>query len=188
MTDALHDGRIRAWCLGLGTDPLTFATDLLTVVVIDAPLYDDLFGGAVADNAEGAVLPPRPFTAESVDRLLGEHPVQAAGVALLRLARAHANTLLGAFPAGRLPGPLPGRPFTSRAFQPGVYQPRSRHSSRCGRSAPSVVSLPCPGYTHVSSGSGPKSFSDTSLNSDWKRSGSFCVLPTPPGKTITSEG
>jgi hypothetical protein len=26
-----------------------------------------------------------------------------------------------------------------------TYQPRSRHSSRCGRSAPSVVSPPCPG-------------------------------------------
>lgn len=25
------------------------------------------------------------------------------------------------------------------------YQPRSRHSSRCGRSAPMVASLPCPG-------------------------------------------
>lgn len=25
------------------------------------------------------------------------------------------------------------------------HQPRSRHSARCGRSAPSVVSLPCPG-------------------------------------------
>jgi hypothetical protein len=26
-----------------------------------------------------------------------------------------------------------------------AHQPRSRHSDRCGRSAPSVVSLPCPG-------------------------------------------
>ena len=25
------------------------------------------------------------------------------------------------------------------------HQPRARHSPRCGRSAPSVVSLPCPG-------------------------------------------
>jgi hypothetical protein len=103
MTDALNDGRIRAWCLGLGTDPLTFAMDLLTVVVIDAPLYDDLFGGAVADNAEGTVLPLRPFTQESVDRLLGEHPVQAAGAALLTLARAHASVLLGALPAALAP-------------------------------------------------------------------------------------
>ena len=38
MTDGLADGRVRAWCLGIGADPLTFALDLLAVVVIDAPL------------------------------------------------------------------------------------------------------------------------------------------------------
>lgn len=32
------------------------------------------------------------------------------------------------------------------------YQPRSIHSSRCGRSRPMVVGLPCPGNTSVSSG------------------------------------
>jgi hypothetical protein len=91
---APEDGRIRAWCLGLGTDPLTFAMDLLTVVVIDAPLYDDLFAAAVSDNAEGEVLPLRPFTAESVAGLVGNHPVQAAGAALLTLALQHRATLL----------------------------------------------------------------------------------------------
>jgi hypothetical protein len=91
---APEDGRIRAWCLGLGTDPLTFAMDLLTVVVIDAPLYDDLFAAAVSDNAEGEVLPLRPFTAESVAGLVGNHPVQAAGAALLTLALQHRAALL----------------------------------------------------------------------------------------------
>ena len=95
MTDALEDGQIRAWCLGLGADPLTLAMDLLTVVVIDAPLYDDLFGAAVTDNAEGTVLPLRPFTPESVGALLAGHPVQAAGAALLTLALAHRAVLLG---------------------------------------------------------------------------------------------
>jgi hypothetical protein len=99
MTDALAgdapDGaRIRAWCLGLGADPLTFAMDLLTVVVIDAPLYDDLFGAAVSGNAEGTVLPLRPFTEASVADLVGSHPVQAAGAALLTLAVAHQGVLL----------------------------------------------------------------------------------------------
>ena len=46
MTGGLADGPVRAWCLGLGTDPLTFAIDLLAVVVIDAPLFDELFGRA----------------------------------------------------------------------------------------------------------------------------------------------
>jgi hypothetical protein len=94
MTDALKDGRIRAYCLGLGADPLTFALDLLAVVVIDAPLYDDLFGDLVSDNAEGTVLKPRPFDEPAVTELLARHPVQAAGAALLTLAIRHKRVLL----------------------------------------------------------------------------------------------
>jgi hypothetical protein len=94
MTDGLADGRVRAWCLGLGADPLTFALDLLAVVVIDAPLYDDLFGGMVTDNAEGRVISPRPFDEPSVRPLLEDAPLQAAGAALLRLAWRHRDTLL----------------------------------------------------------------------------------------------
>ena len=94
MTTAREDGRIRSYCLGLGADPLTFAVDLLAVVVIDASLYNDLFGGAVADNAEGSVLPPRPFDEETVADLTARHPVQAAGEALLKLAVAHRDVLL----------------------------------------------------------------------------------------------
>lgn len=92
--DASDGARIRAWCLGLGADPLTFAMDLLTVVVIDAPLYDELFGAVVSGNAEGTVLPLRPFTAESVTDLVANHPVQAAGAALLTLALRHRAAIL----------------------------------------------------------------------------------------------
>lgn len=88
MTDALADGRARAWCLGLGADPLTFALDLLAVVVLDVPLYDDLFGAMVAANAEGRVLGPHPFDEPSVTRLLRDAPFQAAAEALLTLALA----------------------------------------------------------------------------------------------------
>ena len=94
MTDALADGRIRAWCLGLGADPLTFALDLLAVVVIDAPLYDDLFGELVDANAEGRVIKPRPFDERSVAELLAGTPLQAAAAALLTLALAHRDALL----------------------------------------------------------------------------------------------
>ena len=95
MTGGLADGRVRAWCLGLGADPLTFAIDLLAVVVIDAPLYDDLFGAAVDVNAEGRVTGPRPFDHASVSALLRDAPLQAAAEALLTLALAHRDTLLG---------------------------------------------------------------------------------------------
>jgi hypothetical protein len=94
MTDGLADGRVRAWCLGLGADPLTFALDLLAVVVIDAPLYDDLFGELVDANAEGRVIRPRPFDEPSVTELLNDTPLQAAAAALLTLALAHRNALL----------------------------------------------------------------------------------------------
>src|ERR1700758_1247318 len=59
----------------------------------------------------------------------------------------------------------------------GSHQPRSRHSPRCGRSVPSVVSLPCPGYTQVASGSGPNRRSVTSVSSEVKSAGEL-VLPT----------
>jgi hypothetical protein len=94
MTAERGAGRIRLYCLGLGTDPLTFSMDLLTVAVIDAPVYDDLFGGLVRANAEGTVLPSRRFDAPTITELTTRHPVQAAGAALLRLAVAHQAILL----------------------------------------------------------------------------------------------
>jgi hypothetical protein len=94
MTDALASGEIRAYCLGLGTDPLTFALDLLAVVVIDAPLYDELFGALVCDNAEGLVIAPRPFDAAAIKELTTNAPLQAAAAALLTLAHAHRDVLL----------------------------------------------------------------------------------------------
>jgi hypothetical protein len=95
LTDGLADGTVRAWCLGLGADPLTFALDLLAVVVIDAPLYDDLFGDMVHDNAEGRIIEPRPFDVPSVTELVTATPLQAAAAGLLRLALTHREVLLG---------------------------------------------------------------------------------------------
>jgi hypothetical protein len=93
MTDALDSGRIRAWCLGLGVDPLSFATDLLTVVVIDGELFGELFGDDVRCNAEGRVLAAREFTASVVEQTVAGQPMQAAGAALLRLACTHRDAL-----------------------------------------------------------------------------------------------
>jgi hypothetical protein len=98
MADALDRGQIRVWCLGLGTDPLTYATDLLTVAVIDSRVFDDLFSLSPRRNAEGSVLAAREFTAHVVDRVVTGEPVQAAGAAVLRLAWQHRETLLGRRP------------------------------------------------------------------------------------------
>jgi hypothetical protein len=86
LEQARQDGHVTVHCHGLGVDPLTFVTDLLTTVVIDAPIFDALFGDAITGNAEGRVLDRQPFTPDTVERILAVHPMQAAGAALLRLA------------------------------------------------------------------------------------------------------
>jgi hypothetical protein len=62
--------------------------------VIDAPLFDELFGELAERNAEGTVLKPRPFDEATVAELTTREPVQAAGAALLKLAIAHRHLLL----------------------------------------------------------------------------------------------
>jgi hypothetical protein len=95
MTEALEGGQIRVWCLGLGVDPLSYATDLLTVAVIDSPIFDELFSLHPRRNTEGQVLAAREFTAGVIDRLVTRDPVQAAGAAVLRLAWTHREVLTG---------------------------------------------------------------------------------------------
>jgi hypothetical protein len=94
LTRALDTARVRAFCVGIGVDPLTFATDILTVVTLDAPLYDELFGQVAAANVEGSILPAVPFTAEIVEQYASSEPTQAAGAGLLRLAWRHRRFLL----------------------------------------------------------------------------------------------
>jgi hypothetical protein len=94
LTQALDTAQVRVFCLGIGVDPLTFATDILTVVTIDAPLYDELFGAIIETNTEGSITPTVPFIAETIERYAITEPMQAAGAGLLRLAWRHRSTLL----------------------------------------------------------------------------------------------
>jgi hypothetical protein len=94
LTSALRNGQLRTYCLGLGADPLTFATDILTVAVFDAPLYDELFQQLVTANVEGAILSALPFRHDVIERYTRHGPTQAAGAALLRRAWRHARRLL----------------------------------------------------------------------------------------------
>ncbi|WP_394617017.1 hypothetical protein JNUCC0626_46650 [Lentzea sp. JNUCC 0626] len=84
----------RVFYLGMGVDPLTFATDMLTVAVIEASRFDALFGELVSHNEEGQVLRGLPFTAANVERFVHREPTQAAGAALLSLAWQHREALL----------------------------------------------------------------------------------------------
>ena len=98
-------GRMRIYALGMGADPLTLATDLLTVAIIDADLWDELAGDMVTSNPEGQLAQPRdtrvhssrlfPFTATSIDRLIQDYPLEISGAALLRLAWEHRHFLIG---------------------------------------------------------------------------------------------
>ncbi|MEU3464294.1 hypothetical protein ABZ721_30600 [Streptomyces sp. NPDC006733] len=97
-------GRVRTYALGLGTDPLTLATDLLTVMVIDSGLWDDLAVAMVTANTEGRLARPEgsaspastlfPFTETGIDRTVQDLPLEVAGAALLRLAWHHRRFLL----------------------------------------------------------------------------------------------
>ncbi|GIH59833.1 hypothetical protein Msi02_06500 [Microbispora siamensis] len=94
LTDAREDGRVRSLVLGVGVDPLTFATDFLTVTVLEAETFDAVFGDVAAANSEGQVVGRVPFDAETVRRYVRDEPMQAAGAAVLDLAWRHREALL----------------------------------------------------------------------------------------------
>ncbi len=102
MSAGLREGSIRAYCFGLGVDPLTLATDLLAAVVVDAPVFDEVFGSLVATNAEGELVgsdsldsvPGVPFVESEVHRLTRREPMQAAGAAAIASAWRHRNLVL----------------------------------------------------------------------------------------------
>jgi hypothetical protein len=102
LAGARRAGRLRVYWLGLGTDPLTLATDMLTVAVFDADLFDATFAGLVGANAEGHIVGPDAagaavgvaFKAPKIDRFTADEPMQPAGAALLRLAWEHRDVLL----------------------------------------------------------------------------------------------
>jgi DNA-binding winged helix-turn-helix (wHTH) protein len=98
---AREAGQLAVWCFGLGTDPLTLATDVLVAAVFRADVFDALFGQLVAANDEGRVvswagLTSVPFTAGVVHRFAGgSEPMQPAGASVLELAWRHRARLLG---------------------------------------------------------------------------------------------
>jgi hypothetical protein len=102
LTSARHGGRLRVLCFGLGVDPLGLGVDLLTAVVIDSDVFDEVFGDRVLVNAEGHVVANDnaptavgvPFTEESVHRFVLGEPMGPGGAACLALAWEHREALL----------------------------------------------------------------------------------------------
>jgi hypothetical protein len=99
---AREAGSLRTHLLGLGVDPLSLAADILTVTVIDGAVFDEIFAGLVATNAEGLVLGGAggtdgfAFTQGNIERFVGSEPMQAAGAAVLSLAWQHRDQLTAA--------------------------------------------------------------------------------------------
>ena len=142
----------------------------------------------------------------------GRHAGDPVG-ALARLHRGHADRHGGGVVVGRAPQPRArahgryGRRRGARRRAPGWatssrgstfagacprtnrprsadHQPRSRHSSRCGRSAPSVVSLPWPGIDPGLVGVLLEELVlDVGRSAASKSTRALMVLPTPPGKS-----
>jgi transcriptional regulator with XRE-family HTH domain len=95
LSKARAEGKATAVCLGAGVDALTLAATVLTVVIIDAEVFDELFADAVRVNAEGLTLFGEDgdgaghgieFSERNVTRLLRDEPMAAPGAACLALA------------------------------------------------------------------------------------------------------
>ncbi|MGF7238735.1 MAG: helix-turn-helix domain-containing protein [Frankia sp.] len=100
---ARQEGKIRVSCFGVGVDALTLFGEILSVVVVEADVFDKLFAGLVTSNAEGTVVsfgPGRratdgiPFTLEAVRRLIEREPLAPSAAACLELAWRHRATLV----------------------------------------------------------------------------------------------
>jgi transcriptional regulator with XRE-family HTH domain len=101
LNAARRDGRIRVWYLGTGLDPLTLVGEILTVVVIDAEVFDQVFADIVAWNSEGDVVFSAdgsvgvPWRRDSVYRLLATEPLAPAAQACVELAWDYQDLLFG---------------------------------------------------------------------------------------------
>lgn len=102
LETAQSDGTVTPYLLGIGLDALTLAATILTVVVFDDSVFDQLFGEMVQYNAEGKIMAVGqgtaaegiPFTEQSVQRLLTSEPMASPGAACLALAWQHRDILL----------------------------------------------------------------------------------------------
>ncbi len=101
LNAARRDGRIRVWYLGTGLDPLTLVGEILTVVVIDAEVFDQVFADIVTWNSEGDVVFSAdgsvgvPWRRDTVYRLLATEPLAPAAQACIELAWDYQDLLLG---------------------------------------------------------------------------------------------
>ena len=93
---------LRVFCFGIVLDPLTLAAEIITAVVLDHDVFDDVFAHMVPANSEGAVITPPgaltrtgiPFTEATLQDLRARPTLAPAAAACLHLAWLHRALLL----------------------------------------------------------------------------------------------
>ncbi|MFC5111702.1 hypothetical protein [Kibdelosporangium philippinense] len=87
----------------MGLDTLTLTATILTVVVMDDNVFDELFGETVRINTEGVLVTAAdsnsvseglPFTEETVQRLLTSEPMASPGACILARAWQYRDQIL----------------------------------------------------------------------------------------------
>jgi transcriptional regulator with XRE-family HTH domain len=99
---ARRAGDFQVFACAMVLEPLTLWVELLTVAVIAAPVFDELFSGMVAINEEGAAIITEsgrptvgiPFTSDARERLRSE-PLSPISRACIELAWKYRYELLG---------------------------------------------------------------------------------------------
>jgi hypothetical protein len=100
LNDARAEGLVRVWAAGVALDPLTLACEILTVLVIDAEVFDDVFAGLVEWNSEGDVVSSGdgsagiPWRRDTVFQILMNEPLAPAAAGLIEYAWKHQEVLL----------------------------------------------------------------------------------------------
>lgn len=102
LNEGKRAGKIRVKVLGVGLDPLTWKPELLTVCLIDADIFDDVFRNMVSRNDEGLLIFGRRklglrFDWETVSRYISAPDISPSAETCLTLAWRHRSGLgLGA--------------------------------------------------------------------------------------------
>lgn len=101
LNEGRRAGKVRAWCFGIGFDPLVPAGEILTVVTMDADVFDKAFAGIVAKNAEGELFPSEDgqvgiaWTPRNIRKLQTEEPLACSASACIALTWKHRDLILG---------------------------------------------------------------------------------------------
>jgi hypothetical protein len=100
LNDGLRAGAVKPWCFGIGLDPLAPAGETLTVVTVDAEVFDAAFAGMVASNQEGDIVPSEPglvgiaWTSANIRRVMKDEPLACAAAACIALTWKYRDLIL----------------------------------------------------------------------------------------------